>query len=108
MTQEARHDRARAHAAGVLHHRLTEQHGASPHTIAAYRDTWQLLLRHITGTTGKPPQALDFCDLTAEVIGAVKAAKVMTHKYRRREKSHNRRGHRQKYLKVKITAIQAN
>ena len=50
--------------------RMAEQHGASPHTIAAYRDTWQLLLRHVSQTTGKPPRTLDFSDLTAETIGA--------------------------------------
>jgi site-specific recombinase XerD len=49
---------------------LTTQYGASPHTIAAYRDTWSLLLRYVAATTGTPPQTLDFADLTADVIGA--------------------------------------
>lgn len=50
--------------------RLTSQFGASPHTVAAYRDTWQLLLRYAADTTGTPPQALDLSALTAEVISA--------------------------------------
>lgn len=50
--------------------RLAEQRGASPHTVTAYRDTWRLLLRYVAATTGTPPQALDFPELTAEVIGA--------------------------------------
>src|SRR5260370_21669842 len=54
---------------GLFIARLTGQQGAGPQTIAAYRDTWQLLLRHVPQATGKPPQALDFADLTAEVIG---------------------------------------
>ncbi|MCA1695180.1 MAG: site-specific integrase [Actinobacteria bacterium] len=48
--------------------RLTSQFGASPHTVAAYRDTWRLLLTYLADTTGTPPQALDLSALTAEVI----------------------------------------
>lgn len=44
--------------------------------------------------------------VVAEVLGAVKGQKVMTHKYRRRKKSHVRRGHRQKALEVKILKIE--
>ena len=36
--------------------RLTSQFGASPHTVAAYRDTWRLLLTYFADTTGTPPQ----------------------------------------------------
>ena len=50
--------------------RLIEQSGFSPHTITAYRDTWRLLLRFSANTTGKPPQALDFTDLTGDLVGA--------------------------------------
>ena len=32
--------------------RLSGQLGASTHTIAAYRDTWRLLLRYAADTTG--------------------------------------------------------
>lgn len=50
--------------------RLAEQRGASPHTVTAYRDTWRLLLRYAAARTGTPPQALDFTELTDEMIGA--------------------------------------
>lgn len=49
--------------------RLTGQLGASPHTIAAYRDTWRLLLRYITTTTAIPPAAIDLSLLDADLIG---------------------------------------
>jgi integrase/recombinase XerD len=48
--------------------RLTSQFGASPHTLAAYRDTWRLLLGFIADTGGPPPQALDLTVLTAQTI----------------------------------------
>ena len=50
--------------------RLTEQRGASPLTVTAYRDAWRLLLRYVAASNGTPPHALDFTDLTADVIGA--------------------------------------
>lgn len=40
------------------------------------------------------------------VVGPVKAPKLISHQYRRRKKSHVRKGHRQKYTVVEITAIQ--
>lgn len=43
--------------------------------------------------------------VVAEVVGTVKAPKVVTHHYRRRKKSHVRRGHRQKALAVRIVEI---
>jgi integrase/recombinase XerD len=49
--------------------RLLTQRGASPHTIAAYRDTFRLLLAHVHDTTGIPPGRLDLTDLDATVIG---------------------------------------
>ena len=48
--------------------RLTGQYGASAHTIAAYRDTWRLLLRYAATTTGTAPTALDLSELNAEMI----------------------------------------
>jgi integrase/recombinase XerD len=48
--------------------RLASELGASPHTIAAYRDTWRLLLRFIAETRNIPPQHLDLPQLTTEVI----------------------------------------
>ncbi|GAA1140965.1 tyrosine-type recombinase/integrase [Ornithinicoccus hortensis] len=48
--------------------RLTGQLGASTHTIAAYRDTWRLLLRFAAEDTGTPPHALDLAQLDADLI----------------------------------------
>ena len=49
--------------------RLSGQLGASTHTIAAYRDTWRLLLRYAADTTGTPAHALDLAQLDATLIG---------------------------------------
>lgn len=49
-------------------HRLTVQRAASPHTVAAYRDTWRLLVDHLNRTTGISPAQLDLADLDAETI----------------------------------------
>jgi integrase/recombinase XerD len=50
--------------------RLITQRNASPHTIAAYRDTFRLLLRFARKQTGKQPFQLDIDDLDAPLIGA--------------------------------------
>jgi integrase/recombinase XerD len=50
--------------------RLMTQRGASPHTIASYRDTFTLLLGHIHQQTGKLPAQLDLADLDPATIGA--------------------------------------
>ena len=50
--------------------RLITQRNASPHTIAAYRDTFRLLLRFAQDQTGKQPFQLDLEDLDAPLIGA--------------------------------------
>ncbi len=50
--------------------RLINQRNASPHTIAAYRDTFRLLLRFAQQQTGKAPFQLDIDDLAAPLIGA--------------------------------------
>ena len=50
--------------------RLTRQRNASPHTIAAYRDTQRLLLAFAQKRTGKQPCQLDLDDLDAPLIGA--------------------------------------
>ena len=49
--------------------RLTRQRRASPATIAAYRDTWRLLLTFTATRTGKQPGQLDLADLDAPLIG---------------------------------------
>jgi integrase/recombinase XerD len=50
--------------------RLITQRNASPQTIAAYRDTFKLLLRFTFEQTGKQPFQLDIADLDAPLIGA--------------------------------------
>jgi integrase/recombinase XerD len=55
---------------GFFTERLARQRDASPHTIAAYRDTVRLLLRYAQQRIGKNPADLDFADLDAPMIGA--------------------------------------
>ena len=50
--------------------RLSNQRHASAHTIAAYRDTWRLLLSFASSRGGVPPSQLDLADLDAELVGA--------------------------------------
>jgi integrase/recombinase XerD len=50
--------------------RLTRQLRASGHTIAAYRDTWKLLLAFASQQAGKPASRLDLADLDATMISA--------------------------------------
>jgi site-specific recombinase XerD len=50
--------------------RLARQRHSSGHTIAAYRDTWRLLLGYTSAKTGKQPSQLDLADLDAPLIGA--------------------------------------
>jgi integrase/recombinase XerD len=49
--------------------RLMTQRGASPHTIASYRDTFTLLPGHLHQQTGKLPAQLHLADLDAPTIG---------------------------------------
>ncbi len=49
--------------------RLIKQRNASPHTIAAYRDTWRLLLSYAFERRGVAPSVLDLADLDAPLIG---------------------------------------
>ena len=50
--------------------RLARQRDASPHTIAAYRDSFRLLLAFMHQQTGKPPSKLVLEDLDAVRISA--------------------------------------
>lgn len=50
--------------------RLPRQRGASPHTIAAYRDTFRLLLTFVHQRSGVAPSQLGFDDLDATCVGA--------------------------------------
>ena len=48
--------------------RLIRERGASPNTVAAYRDTFRLLLCYTLEQTGKQPADLDVSDLDATLI----------------------------------------
>jgi len=48
--------------------RLLRERNASPHTIAAYRDTIKLLLRFAAERCGREPSMLDIADLDADTI----------------------------------------
>jgi len=50
--------------------RLARQRQASPHTVAAYRDTFRLLVGFAQTRTGKAPCQLDLADLDAPLVGA--------------------------------------
>ncbi len=50
--------------------RLLAQRGASPNTVASYRDAFRLLLAFAAERVGRPPSALDFADLDAPLVGA--------------------------------------
>jgi site-specific recombinase XerD len=50
--------------------RMIGQRQASPHTIAAYRDTFRLLLHFTRDRTGKSPCQLGLADLDAPLIAA--------------------------------------
>ncbi|MFB9307523.1 site-specific integrase, partial [Kibdelosporangium philippinense] len=49
--------------------RLIRQRQASPHTIAAYRDAFKLLLAFTCHRTGSTPSRLRIEELTAPLIG---------------------------------------
>ncbi len=51
-----------------FHRRLVAERGASAHTIASYRDTFELLLQYLEQRTGTTPSALTLDDLDAPVI----------------------------------------
>lgn len=50
--------------------RLQRERNASSHTVAAYRDTWRLLLGFATKRVGKPASALDLEDFAVPLICA--------------------------------------
>jgi integrase/recombinase XerD len=50
--------------------RLLNQRRASPHTIAAYRDTFRLLLRYVADRTRKQPSGLTLDELDAPLVAA--------------------------------------
>ncbi len=48
--------------------RLLQQQNASPRTVAAYRDTFRLLLSYADRERGKPPAKLALCDFDATLV----------------------------------------
>ena len=50
---------------------------------------------------------LEGATVTADVLGPAKGKKLRVVKYKRRKGYHVEKGHRQKYLKVKVTGINA-
>jgi len=50
--------------------RLGTQMNASPNTIASYRDTFRLLLKHASAKLASPPTDLNLVDIDPELVGA--------------------------------------
>ena len=64
----------------------------------------------LVGGEGEPKIGLPMlanATVTADVIGEKKGAKIDIQKYKRRKGYHKKIGHRQRYLRVKITGIKA-
>ncbi len=76
--------------------------GASPEK-AVRLDKVLLVAKDGQVQVGRPFVKGAWCD--AELLAQVKAPKVISFKYIRREKSATKIGHRQKYLKVKIKSL---
>ncbi len=55
---------------GFFSEHLQNRRRASPHTIAAYRDSWRMLLRFASEQLAKEPSQLDLSDLDAPMIAA--------------------------------------
>jgi site-specific recombinase XerD len=53
---------------GFFTDRLTGRR-ASEHTVAAYRDTFRLLLIYAQREVGRPPARLDLTDIDADLVG---------------------------------------
>jgi large subunit ribosomal protein L21 len=64
-----------------------------------------LLLGGETSKTGAP--LVDGASVTAEILEQGKGEKVIAFKKKRRKNTHRKRGHRQSFTKIKITAISA-
>jgi hypothetical protein len=78
--------------------RLIQQRRASPHTIAAYRDTLRMLLVFTAARTGKPVSGLDIGDLDAAVDGVPGSSGTRT----RQQHPHPQRPPRRDPLTVQL------
>jgi len=62
----------------------------------------------LVGGEGKPrlgTPTVAGATVTADILGEVKGKKITIQKYKRRKGYHKKIGHRQRYLEVRITAI---
>ena len=66
--EEPSGDRSRPAVESFFTGYLTAQRGASPHTIASYRDTFRLLFTWIRQQAGTRPSDLDFADVGAATV----------------------------------------
>lgn len=64
-----------------------------------------LLIGGETTKTGAP--LVDGASVTAEILAQGKGEKVVAFKKKRRKNTHRKRGHRQSFTQIKITAISA-
>jgi large subunit ribosomal protein L21 len=64
-----------------------------------------LLVSH-EGTVKVGNPAVKGASVRAEVVGQAKGEKLVAYRFKRRKNVHVKRGHRQKYLRVRITDIQ--
>lgn len=69
--------------------RLVAERGASLHTVASYRDTFELLLRFAQRRTRRPPSSLTLADLDAAMVLA-----FLEHLEKERENSVRTRNNR--------------
>ncbi|MBM3202066.1 MAG: 50S ribosomal protein L21 [Chlamydiae bacterium] len=62
-----------------------------------------LLNKNDTVTVGAP--LVKNCSVTGEIVGSVAGEKLVTLKYKQRKNTERKKGHRQKYTRVKIRSI---
>jgi site-specific recombinase XerD len=79
------------------------QRDLSPNTIAAYRDTWRMLITHLTGTLGIPAGKIDFQALDAERVTA-----FLDHLEQARSNSVSTRNARLTAIRAVLTHAQPN
>ena len=63
-----RTERLGYHIARFFANRLAGELGASPATVASYRDATRLLMKYLTGATGRPPEAISVADLNGRNV----------------------------------------
>ena len=78
---------------GFFSERLARQRDASPHTVAAYRDSFRLLLAFMHSQTGKTPSKL-----TLEDLDAVRITAFLSH-------LENERGNSVRTRNARLTAV---